>query len=225
MPEPIPAGPALPIVSLQTRTDRWLLGAYFALMLYVVAPLEGLAHEGSHAIGHLLAGDPVRAIFISPFIGQVLALYPAGRAPVQGWISAAGPLGGLLLGYLVTGLYLRKRRAWGLWGDSALLMIIWATLLAEPGYVIAGSLGNFGDPQQMAAHLGVSRWLVFAVGLVMVLVNAPLLHRAFARWRRTYAPQSQPRQLGSAINVFLLCIVLIGIPYWIPITSYLGRHQ
>jgi len=213
---------ALPLVSLETRADRWLLGTYFALMVYLIVPAAALFHEGAHALGYLLAGYPVRGVFISPFMSQVLGLYPVGLSPQQGWISAAGPLGGLLFGYLAAWLCLGKRRSWGLWGDTALVMATWV-LMVEPGYLINGSLANFGDPQQVAVHLGISRWVVFAVGVVLVLANARLIQRAFARWMDTFAPGADRRRLRPVLGVFILVMVLISIPYWIPIMSYVGR--
>jgi len=224
MAEVMSAGQAVPIVSLETRADRWLLGLYFALVIYLIVPLYAVVHEGGHALGYVLAGYQVRGFFISPIMSQVFGLYPPGLNSRQGLISAAGPAAGLLLGYLTAWLYLRKRRSWGLWGDSALLMMMWATLMGEPGYLISGSVGNFSDPQQIAVHLGVSRWAVCLAGVGLVMLNLRWVRMAFARWRRTFAPESQPRQLGSVVNTFLLCIVLISIPYWIPSLFFIARY-
>jgi hypothetical protein len=213
-----------PFVSLETRADRWLLELYFALVIYLMVPVCALFHEGVHAVAYLLVGYPVRGFFVSPFMSQVLGLYPAVIEAKQGGISAAGPVGGLLLGYLATGLLLGKRRSWGLFGDSALLMVAWAGLLAEPGYVISGSLAGFGDPQQISVHLGVPRWLLLLVGVGLVLINIRFLRWALRRWLDTFAPDIDCRRFRPVIGVLVLCTVVISIPYSIPVAFYIARH-
>ena len=219
------ANKGTPFVSLETRGDRWLLGLYFALVLYLIVPVMPVFHEGAHVLGYLIAGYPVRGFFVSPFMGQVLGLYPAVIEAKQGWISAAGPVGGLLVGYLATGLLLGKRRSWGFFGHSALLMAAWAGLLAEPGYVINGSLAGFGDPQQISVHLGIPRWLLFLVGVGLVLINIRFLRWALRRWLDIFALDTDRRRFRPVIGVFVLCTVVISIPYWIPFTFYIARHQ
>jgi hypothetical protein len=148
---------------------RWLAFVLAALLLAAI-------HEGAHAVTSALYGE-YEAFFVRPYGLEVVLKTPVEAREGAHWavISGTSNLLTLALGYLLLALSERLSRL------RVALIRGWAyylTLLALLADALNLSLGPFlygGDANGIAFGLGVSRYIIQGVFLIVLLLNRELV--------------------------------------------------
>ncbi len=148
---------------------RWLTFLFAGLVLLTV-------HEGTHALMAMLYGE-YEAFHVRP-IGFEVTFRTAvdERSGIQ-WaiISGASNLVTLLMGYLllVFGARLARLRSGFLRATTFYLTML--SLLADPFNLSIGPFIYGGDANGIAVGLGINRYLIQFIFLVVLLVNRELV--------------------------------------------------
>ncbi|HHX64751.1 MAG TPA: hypothetical protein GX702_07680 [Chloroflexi bacterium] len=147
---------------------RWLL-FILAVALYAVI------HEGAHALVALSYGE-YEAFYVRPYGLEVIFRTPVEERGGVQWalISGVGNLATLAIGYLLLASSGRLARL----GPTSRVLAYYVTLLFLLLDAFNLSIGPFlygGDANGIAVGLGVSRYLVQGVFLLVLLVNRELV--------------------------------------------------
>ncbi len=148
---------------------RWLAFVLAALLLAAL-------HEGAHAVTSALYGE-YEAFFVRPYGLEVVFETPVEAREGSHWAVIAGTsnLLTLTLGYLLLAIGERLARL-----RVALIRggVYYLTLLALLADALNLSLGPFlygGDAEGIAVGLGVSRYIIQGVFLIVLLLNRELV--------------------------------------------------
>lgn len=148
---------------------RWLT-FLLAVMIYLTV------HEGMHALTAMLHGEYDALIIRAILFPEVLYKTPVEERSGIHWafISGASNLVTILVGYL---LLASGDRLAGLRGPfrSIFFYLTLIFLLADPLNLSLGPFFYGGDADGIAVGLGINRYLIQMVFLVVLLVNRELV--------------------------------------------------
>lgn len=147
-----------------------LLFFLIAILIYAVV------HEGTHALVGALYGE-TEAFYVRPYGLEVTFRTPVPEHSGFQWavISGAPNLLTVLLAHLLLWAVVPRVVAGGNWLRAVVYYVVVVFLLADPFNLSLGPLLYGGDAIGVAVGLGVSRYVVQAVSLVVLLVNRELL--------------------------------------------------
>ena len=148
---------------------RWLAFLLAVLVLVTV-------HEGTHALMAMLFGE-YEAFHIRPMGFEVtFRTVVDERSGIQwAFISGASNLVTLLMGYLLLMLGERLACLLGVFLKASIFYLTMLSLLSDPFNLSVGPFIYGGDANGMAVGLGINRYIIQAIFLVVLLVNRELV--------------------------------------------------
>jgi hypothetical protein len=146
------------------------------LMFLLTVVIYHIVHEGMHASIAMFYGE-YEAFRIIPIGLEVQYKTPVGEREGIHWafISGTSNLATIFIGYLLllSGNRLARLHSWFLRTTSFYLTLI--CLLADPFNLSIGPLIYGGDANGIAVGLGLNRYIIQIVFLVILLVNRELI--------------------------------------------------
>lgn len=148
---------------------RWLAFLLAVLVLLTV-------HEGTHALMAMLSGE-YEAFHIRPMGFEVtFRTVVDERSGIQwAFISGASNLVTLLMGYLLLMLGERLARLHSVFLRASIFYLTMLSLLSDPFNLSVGPFIYGGDANGIAVGLGINRYVIQAIFLVVLLVNRELV--------------------------------------------------
>jgi hypothetical protein len=158
------------ITTEEAMMKRWLVFLLAAVIFAVV-------HEGMHIVMAAFYGEYAALRIHYGVFPEVQYRTPVDeRAGVHwGFISGASNLATVLLGYLLVliGERIARLRSW--FFKNILFYLTVILLVADPLNLSVGPLIYGGDAPGIAVGFGVSRYVIQAISLVVLLVNRELI--------------------------------------------------
>lgn len=177
----------------------WGLSA-FALIAAV------LLHEAGHMLGLFLSEGKTAHLTFHPFQGARIT-YASSHSMSSSWATWGGPLGGSLLGGLVTAVFWRFRSPL----TAPFLMIGVAALGGNGLMLTVGALtSTVGDVTRLIA-LGVGREFLMGAGIIFLLAGFGLFFFLQPYWG-----------MNKGDSLFKRCYIIIGglLPYILCVLYY-----
>ncbi len=148
---------------------RWLAFVLAALVLLIV-------HEGTHALMAMLYGE-YDALHLRP-IGVEVTYRTAvdERSGIQwAFISGASNLVTVLMGYLLLMFGERLARLHSVFLRAIIFFLTMLSLIWDPFNLSVGPFIYGGDANGIAVGLGINRYIIQAISLVVLLVNREIV--------------------------------------------------
>lgn len=148
---------------------RWCAFLLAVLVLLAV-------HEGMHALMAMLYGE--YEAFHIRLVGAEVTLRTAvdERSGIQwAFISGASNMATLLMGYLLLMLGERLARLHSVFLRASIFYLTMLSLLSDPFNLSIGPFIYGGDANGIAVGLGINRYVIQAIFLVVLLVNRELV--------------------------------------------------
>ncbi len=148
---------------------RWLA---FLLVLLILLTV----HEGTHALMAMLYGE-YEAFHIRPIGFEVTYRTDVDERNGIQWafISGASNLVTLLMGYLLLMLGGKLSRLHSIFVRDSIFYLTTLSLLSDPFNLSVGPFIYGGDANGLAIGLGINRYVIQAIFLVVLLVNRELV--------------------------------------------------
>jgi hypothetical protein len=205
---------AVPVwYDLSRMSNRRWLGVCVACHYLIASTLAVAIHEGGHAIAHIIMGDTVYCLHVTPFSGQVLALYPLYPSVPAAVENLSGIATTQLTFLVLAGLRIGGRRWTGFFWDSLYLMFL-IVLAFDAVYLLVSGPIHFGDVYQTTKAL---RWpsAAFVVpGVAMCWLNYRIVHRLIREWSGRYFGGTTPGSRGTVLRWFFVVVLPAIFVYW-----------
>jgi hypothetical protein len=198
---------------LDQKAERRWLGACLAC-LYLLASVPAFTvHEGGHAVSHLLAGETVYCFYVTPFGGQVLALYPPFSESSGVIEELSGILATQLAFYLLVGTRLFQRRTIPFFLDSLYLMLL-IVLAFDAVYLLISGPIHFGDVYWATKRLGWPTFAFVLPGAVLTWLNYRLVRKLLRVWSARHFGGTTAGNTGMVFRWFFGVLLPIVFFYW-----------
>jgi hypothetical protein len=201
------------IVMVSCKSERIKLSLYLVLVFLVTITAVMAIHEAGHAIADILIGNKVYCIHISPFFGQVLAIYHGKPSISQGLHHLSGIILTQLVGIGLCLFAKSKRTTQSLYRESLLVMFI-VGCFSDIVYLIMSVLFRFGDGNEAVKHFHISWLWMLLAGLLLIIFDVRLLRVPLRKWCDTFCPAVSRKIYAEILFFCAIFLACMAFPYY-----------